>query len=92
MFAIITFMNTQEIETELKTIRERNNRVENDKAWEVSWVRRFTISIITYIVAAIWLVMIHENNFWLKAFVPVLGYILSTLSLPIIKRYWLNGF
>lgn len=29
-----------ELEKELATLKERNKRVEADKAWEVSWMRR----------------------------------------------------
>jgi hypothetical protein len=76
------------LEQEILALRERNKRVEADKAWEVSWTRKLTIAIITYIVAAAWLIVIHEPNLWWKAFIPVAGYVLSTLSLPPIKKWW----
>ncbi|MCL5666784.1 MAG: hypothetical protein M1383_03375 [Patescibacteria group bacterium] len=75
---------------EIKIIKERNKRVEADKAWEISWTRRIFIAIITYVVAGIWLMIIHESTAWLKALVPVAGYILSTLSLPAIKKWWIS--
>jgi hypothetical protein len=34
--------------------------------------------------------MIGESEAPLKAFVPVGGYILSTLSIPIIKNIWIK--
>lgn len=76
------------IEQEILEIKERNKKVEQDKAWELSWTRRIVIAAITYIIAAAWLVVIHEPNLWWKAFVPVAGYILSTLSLSAIKNWW----
>lgn len=79
-----------DIESEIKTIKERNVRVEQDKAWEVSLTRKTTISILTYIIAVIWLLLINETDIFLKAVVPVFGYILSTLSLSIIKNIWLR--
>lgn len=79
-----------EIEQEILKIKERNVRVEQDKAWERSWSRRLTIAVFTYIIAEAWLLIISEPNSWLKAFVPVVGYILSTLSLPPIKKFWVN--
>ncbi|MBI5465838.1 MAG: hypothetical protein HY974_00945 [Candidatus Kerfeldbacteria bacterium] len=78
-----------EIEQELQAIKERNRRVEADKAWEVSWSRRLFIALGTYFIAALWLMLIQNTNPWLNAFVPVAGYLLSTLSLPFVKRWWL---
>ena len=54
--------------------------------------RRFFISAMTYVIALIWLLMIHDTIPSLKAFVPVIGYILSTLSLPIIKNSWAKKY
>lgn len=73
---------------EIEAIKERNKKVELDKAWEVSWTRRLFIAFGTYVVAIFWLMMIGENLFWLKAFWPAVGYVLSTLSLPVAKRWW----
>ena len=78
----------QKIESELAEIHARNARVTADKAWEISWVRAFSIIVFTYIVAGIWLVLIHDTNPWLKALVPPTGFLLSTLSLPVIKSWW----
>jgi hypothetical protein len=78
-------------EKEILDIKERNKKVESDKAWERSWVRRLSIAIFTYIIAEAWLLIISEPNSWLKAFVPVAGYILSTLSLPPIKKFWIKN-
>lgn len=79
-----------DIEKELQIIKDRNRRVETDKAWERSWTRRLFIAGVTYVIAGIWLVLINDSYPWLKAFVPTLGYILSTLSLPAVKRWWMG--
>ena len=78
------------IEQEIEAIKERNRRVEVDKAWEQSWVRRLFIGAVTYVIAGIWLVLISDTSPWLKALVPSGGYILSTLSLSFIKERWIN--
>lgn len=83
-------MIEQEIQNEFEVIKERNRRVETDKAWEISWTRRLFIAVATYIVAGIWLILINEAHAVLKAFVPVAGYILSTLSLPPLKKWWIQ--
>ena len=77
-----------DLNEQLVAIQERNRRVEQDKAWERSWTRRLFIAAITYLVAGFWLVVIHEALPWFKALVPTGGYLLSTLSLSIIKRWW----
>lgn len=83
-------METNGLAKDIQTIKERNSRVEADKAWEVSFVRRLFIAIGTYIIAAVWLVLINDFNPWLKALVPTVGYLLSTLSLPLVKKWWIN--
>ena len=80
----------QKLEKEIEEIKVRNLRVESDKAWEVSWARQLFIAVSTYIIAGIWLVVIHDTFPWLKAFVPSVGYLLSVQSLPFIKRWWIK--
>ena len=79
------------LEQEVEEIKQRNLRVEADKAWEVSWTRRLFISISTYIIAGIWLVAINDSFPWLKAFVPAIGYFISVQSLPFIKKWWIKN-
>jgi hypothetical protein len=81
----------ENLEKEIEIIKARNGKVEADKAWEISWSRKFSITISTYVIAGIWLVAIHDIFPWLKAFVPALGYLLSTLSLPFIKKWWVKN-
>ena len=45
----------QKIENDLETIRTRNARVEADKAWETSWVRRLCVAVFTYLPIAIYM-------------------------------------
>lgn len=81
-----------DVEKEIGLIQERNKRVEADKGWETSWTRRLFIAAMTYLIAVLWLNLIGETGIWLKAAVPAGGYILSTLSLPFVKKYWANRF
>ncbi len=74
----------------LQQILERNKRVEADKAWETSKTRRGFIMCITYVTASCFLYMIGNDAFWMNALVPMGGYLLSTLSLPPLKRWWLE--
>lgn len=76
--------------TELQAIKARNDRVEADKAWETSLTRRGFIALLTYVCAGLYMQVMGFENGWAAALVPVGGYILSTLSLPYIKGFWLR--
>ena len=58
-------MTQEEIEKEIVAIKDRNRKVEIDKAWETSWTRRLCIATATYLIAGIWLVLIHDFYPWL---------------------------
>ena len=79
-----------DLEQRISTIEERNNRVTADKAWETSWVRRGVIAGITYVCAVILLSILGHDGAWKHALVPVMGYLLSTFSLPPIKKLWIE--
>ena len=77
------------IEKEIKNIQNRNKRVELDKKWETSLTRRLCIMVLTYIIIVIYSYLIrNNNNIFLSSIVPVLGYLLSTLSLKLIRNIW----
>lgn len=78
------------IEERIQTIEERNARVEFNKAWETSWARRGLICAITYACAVALLFYLGDTGVWQHALVPVMGYILSTLSLPAAREIWLQ--
>ncbi len=82
----------QQLETEASALKERNKRVEGDKAWEISYFRSCSLAAATYVVSAVVLKMIDRENFFVEALVPALGYLLSTLSLPAVKRWWVRKF
>ena len=77
------------IEKEINDIKERNKRVELNKAWETSWTRRICIMVLTYIVVIIYSFSISKiSNIFLSSLVPVIGFTLSTLSLNVIRKIW----
>ena len=77
--------------SDFEAIAQRNARVEADKAWETSWARRFLIAALTYIILLIYLPMLGHEKSYLHATVPVIGYLLSTVSIPFIKNWWLEN-
>jgi hypothetical protein len=81
-----------DIEQELRTIKERNTRVEADKAWETSLFRKLLISAMTYVVASLALYAIGVPDSYLGAVIPTLGFLLSTLTIPAIKKRWIEKY
>lgn len=77
-------------EEEFRRIAARNRKVELDKAWETSWFRRGVIAVFTYGIAFAWIYTIQDTNAALKALVPVAGFILSTITIPPLKRWWIQ--
>ena len=71
----------------LIALEQRNTRVELDKAWETSLFRKILIFVLTYVVASIWLVVIENDQPFLNACVPAVGWIFSTLTIAPLKRW-----
>ena len=84
-------MTKKNIKNSIQELYERNKRVETDKAWETSFTRRFIIVVVTYLIMGFFLISINAPNPWLNALVPSSAYILSTLTLPFVKKVWLNN-
>ena len=79
----------QSIEAEIRKLKERNKRVEADKAWETSTARKASIAVLTYAVVVLFFFAAGIGRPWINAIVPTAGFLLSTLSLDVLKRWWL---
>ena len=78
-----------DLNKEIEKIKNRNKRVELDKAWETSWTRKICICILTYVVVVIYSYIVRNyNNIFLSSIVPVIGFTLSTLSLKYVRKIW----
>ena len=78
------------LEEKIKKIDERNKKVELDKAWELSYLRRVLLMIFTYLAISFYLQAVKILQPWLNAIVPTVAFMLSTLTLPIFKKLWLK--
>lgn len=82
-------MELRDLEKNVEDILERNKRVELDKKWETCMTRKVCIAILTYIVVVIYSFLISKtSNVFLSSLVPVMGFLLSTLSLNAIRKVW----
>ena len=75
---------------EIENIKERNRRVELDKAWETSLTRRFILIFLTYLVIVVFFYSARLPNPWVNSIVPALAFFISTLTLPFFKNLWLK--
>lgn len=82
---------TEELQQQINEIKERNQKVEADKAWETSWTRRIIIFIFTYLVITIFFYFANLPNPFANAVVPALAFVISTLSIPLFKKWWLKN-
>ena len=80
----------EQLERRISTLEARNKRVESDKGWETSWTRKLSIMALTYLVVVSYLKFVVHIDPWINAVVPVIGFFLSTLTISIIKKYWIS--
>ena len=78
------------LQKEINLIKNRNKKVEADKAWETSLSRKIIITILTYIIIVIFFISAGLPNPYTNSIVPALAFMLSTLTLPFFKKLWLN--
>lgn len=85
-------VSVEDLEKEILLIKNRNKKVEIDKAWETSWTRKLLLIIFTYLAIGFYLNAINIDKPWLNAIVPSVGFLLSTLTLPFFKKIWERYF
>ena len=81
----------EKVKKEIEEIKARTKRVEMQKAWETSVARKVTIIITTYVfMFIVFSFVFNSERPYLDAIVPTFGFFLSTLSLGIVKDWWLK--
>ena len=78
----------EQLKTEIKKLKARNQKVEINKALELSLTRKIILMILTYIVIAATLTSIKNPQPFTNAIIPTIALFLSTLSLPILRNIW----
>ena len=82
----------EELQQKIMEIQNRNRRVEADKAWEISWTRKIIIFALTYLVIVLFFFFARLPRPLINAIVPATGFMLSTLTISLIKKWWLNKY
>jgi len=89
-FNDINMVNIQELKKQINQLKQRNKKVEADKAWETSFTRKIIIAVLTYLVIVIFFYFAGLPNPLTNSIVPALAFVLSTSSLPFFKKIWLR--
>ncbi len=80
----------EELQSRIEEIETRNARVESDKAWETSGLRRLLVVILTYIVIVLFFITAELPKPFVNAIVPSLAFLLSTVTVGAVKKWWLG--
>ena len=85
-------MTLEQLTQEVEEIKQRNKQVEQDKAWETSYLRKTLLVLFTYLAIGFYLEAIDIARPWLNAIVPAVAFFLSTLTMPLFKKWWSKYF
>lgn len=86
----MSMTSLESLQNEIHALQERNARVEAEKAWETSIARIFAVGILTYVVILLAMFSLHIDRPYTSAIIPTASFLLSTLSLPFLKRHWIS--
>lgn len=78
------------LEARVGEIEDRNSRVELDKAWETSNFRKLSIFVLTYLVMVLFMHFAAIERPFISAVIPAIGFILSTLTMGYLKKWWID--
>ena len=80
----------EELEKEIDKIKARNEKVEEDKAWETSWARKIIIFVFTYFAIAVYFYSVGLPEPLINSVVPSVAFVISTLTIPFFKKLWVK--
>lgn len=83
-------MKIAELAKEIDKIKARNRRVEADKAWETSALRKLLILALTYIVVTVFFLVAKLPDPFANAFITSVTFVLSNMSVPFFKKLWIR--
>ncbi|HEX5797868.1 MAG TPA: hypothetical protein VFX79_00800 [Candidatus Saccharimonadales bacterium] len=81
---------SKDLEKRITAIEARNKKVELDKAWETSLLRRCLVATLTYIVVVLFMLSADIEKPFVSALIPTIGFLLSTMTVSFIKNWWLK--
>lgn len=82
----------KQLEKDIAEIKNRNKKVEQDKAWETSWTRKLMVALLTYVVLVYFFYALGFPYYFINALVPMLAFLISTLTLTFAKNLWIGFY
>ena len=82
----------QYLHREILKIKQRNKRVEANKAWETSKTRNGFIALTSFLLIYMFMLLINADQPFLNALISALSYLLSTFSYDLLKSWWLKRY
>jgi len=76
----------ESVDKEIKKIKQRNKKVEGDKAWETSLSRKLLITLFTYVVIVIFFYFAGLPKPFVNSIVPTVGFVLSHLPYLCLRK------
>lgn len=89
-YPFLSVMTLARIQRDIDSIKERNRRVEADKAWETSGARKIIVTLLTYFVVVLFFYFAGLPKPFANSIVPSVAFLLSTLTLDFFKKVWLK--
>lgn len=80
----------ESLRLEMEKIKERNKRVETDKAWETSKTRNLFIALSAFTLIYIVMRQVNADHPLENALLGSIAYYLSTQSYGILRSWWLK--
>ena len=80
---------TKSLEKRVQAIEARNRKVELDKAWENSSIRRLVLFFVTLVFTYVFLEVINDDHPFGNAILGAAGFVLSTLTVSYLKKWWI---
>ncbi len=80
----------EKVQEQIDDINTRNKRVEIDKAWETSLTRKVMVIVLTYLVVMVLFLVMTLPNPFVNAIIPSAAFVISNLSIPVVKKWWIG--
>ena len=85
-------LTLENLEQEIQKLKQRNKKVEADKAWETSFERKVLVVVLTYVLISIVMYFLEIDKPLVNAIIPTCWYLLSTVSIWLLKNIYIEKY
>lgn len=80
------------LEETVERIRLSGKYSNLQKNWENSRIRVITVAVSMYVLTLTFMLILQVQNPIVSALLPTVGYMLSTNSIPLVRRIWVRNY